>query len=188
MYSPVNTPAATAKNTDTRLADSRWFNALWFQTTWFFAVLGRDAMLPATLSLIALHLVLARNTTRELLQLSSLAAIGISVDAILHGVGIYQFAGNVLVPLWLCGLWLAFATTLSRSLAFLGQRPWLAALAGAVALPLNYWAGQRLGAVEFGYALPVTLVVISLTWGIMLPVLYRLTALIATATRREGRQ
>ena len=118
--------------------------------------------------------------------MSSVAAIGIGADAMLHITGVYQFAGNALVPLWLCGLWLAFATTLTRSLAFLGKRPWLAAVAGAVALPLNYWAGQRLGAVTFGYSLPVTLVVISLTWGILLPALYRLSALIDTATQREG--
>jgi len=186
MYSSANTSTAPAKHIAPSLADTRWFNALWFQSTWFFAVLGREAFLPAILLMIALHLFLVRNTSRELLLLSSVAAIGIGADAILHVVGIYQFAGTALVPLWLCGLWLAFATTLTRSLAFLGQRPWLAALAGAVALPLNYWAGQRLGAVSFGYSLPVTLAVIAVTWGVLLPVMYRLSALIDTATRQEG--
>lgn len=186
MYSSANTSTATATQSAPTLADTRWFNALWFQTTWFFVVLGREAFLPATLLMIALHLFLVRNTRRELLLMSSVAAIGIGADAILHITGVYQFAGNALVPLWLCGLWLAFATTLTRSLAFLGQRPWLAALAGAVALPLNYWAGQRLGAVTFGYSLPVTLVIVALTWGILLPALYRLSAVIDTAMRREG--
>ena len=186
MYSTANTSTAPATHIAPTLADTRWFNALWFQTVWFFAVLGREAFLPATLLMIALHLYLVSNKSRELLQLSSVAAIGIGADAMLHITGVYQFAGNALVPLWLCGLWLAFATTMTRSLAFLGQRPWLAAVAGAVALPLNYWAGQRLGAVTFGYPLPVTLVAVALTWGILLPVMYRLSATIDAATQQEG--
>lgn len=36
--------------------------------------------------------------------------------------------------LWFQGLWCAFPTTLWRSLAFVGRRPWIAALAGALAM------------------------------------------------------
>ncbi len=171
------TPGATARS----LAATKWFNALWFQTTWFCAVLGRDELLPLTGAMLLLHLALVRDTTRELLQLTTLAAVGIGVDACLSLAGVFRFDGGVLVPLWLCALWLAFATTTGRSLSFLGRRPLLAALAGAVAIPLNYWAGQRLGAVEFGYPVPATLAIMSLVWAVALPLLYRLTALIATA-------
>lgn len=160
------------------LAEVHWFNALWFQTTWFCAVLGRHELLPVIAALLGLHLVLVRDTGRELLKLSALAAVGISVDAGLSATGVYQFQGGALVPLWLCGLWLAFATTTTRSLSFLASRPRLTALAGAVVLPLNYWAGQRLGAVEFGYSLPITLAAMSATWLVMLPVIYRLSRLL----------
>lgn len=86
---------------------------------------------------------------------------------------------------WCNAIWQAFATTLGRSLSFLGRRPALAVLAGTVAIPLNYWAGQRLGAVEFGYPVPVTLAIMSLVWAVMLPVMFRLTALIGSASGSE---
>ncbi len=175
-------PAPTQSQSITEKA---WFNAVWFQSTWFCAVLGRESLLPLTAAMLVLHLALVRNTTRELLQLTTLAAIGIGVDACLSLAGVFRFPGGVLVPLWLCGLWLAFATTPGRSLSFLGRRPMLAMLAGAVAIPLNYWAGQRLGAVEFGYPVPVTLAIMSLVWAVMLPVLYRLTTLIGSANDSE---
>ena len=165
------------------IADAPWFNALWFQTTWFCAVLGRDALLRLTAALILLHLALARDLKRELLQLSAVALVGITVDACLSAGGFYLFEDGVLVPLWLCCLWLAFATTLRRSLAFFGPRPVLTALAGAVVLPFNYLVGGRMGAVEFGYALPLTFIVVGLAWALLLPVLYRIAALVHTPER-----
>lgn len=175
------TRIAAATDNARRMAGSVWFNAIWFQTTWFCAVLGRDQLLPVTIAMLALHLYLVRDTYRELLQLSTIASIGIAVDAAISAAGLFQFPGGVLVPLWLCCLWLAFATTLSRSLAWLGHRPLLVMLAGAIVLPLNYWAGQRLGAVSFGQPLPLVLATIGLAWAVVLPVLYRLSKLIETA-------
>jgi hypothetical protein len=99
---------------------------------------------------------------------------GIAADALLSAAGVFQFPGGVLVPLWLCCLWLAFAAALRRSLGWLGVRPWLAAVAGAIAFPLNYWVGQRAGAVEFGYSLPATLALLAVTWAILLPLMYRI--------------
>ena len=159
-----------------RIADAPWFNALWFQATWFCAVLGREALLPLTAGLILLHLALSRDLKSELLQLSAVALVGVTVDACLSAGGFYVFEDGVLVPLWLCCLWLAFATTLRRSLAFFGPRPVLTALAGAVVLPFNYLVGARLGAVEFGHALPLTFIVVGMVWAVLLPVLYRITA------------
>jgi len=181
VNTPGDAPLAGDARGDYGFTRSLWFNALWFQSIWFCTVLGRDSLLPLTLSLLALHLLLARDTYRELLQLTSVAFVGIAVDAGLSAGGVFLFQDGVPVPLWLCCLWLAFATTLPRSLAWLGRRPMLTALAGAIVLPLNYWAGQRLGAVQFGYSLPVTLVTMGLIWAVALPALYRLTALLASA-------
>jgi hypothetical protein len=170
-----------ARNRANNLVDTTWFNALWFQSIWFCAVLGQEQLVLVTAALLLLHLALVRDTSRELLQLSALALLGISVDAWLSLTGVFQFPNGVLVPLWLCGLWIAFAAVTGRSLAFLGRRPALASLAGAVAFPLNYWAGARLGAVEFGYPLATTLALMSLVWAIMLPLMFRVTTVMASA-------
>lgn len=163
------------------ISEAYWFNALWFQSIWFCAVLGREELVPVIATLLIVHLALVRDFSRELLQLSTVAFLGIGVDACFSLTGLYQFSSGALVPLWLCGLWLAFAAVIGRSLAFLGNRPALTSLAGAVAFPLNYWAGARLGAVDFGYPLVISLAVISLVWAIILPLMFRLTSLIARA-------
>jgi hypothetical protein len=134
--------------------------------------------------LLAVHVWLARDSRGELRQLVLVGGVGVAADAILSATGVYDFPGGVLVPLWLCCLWLAFAAVLGRSLAWLATRPWLALLAGAVVFPLNYWAGQRLGAVEFGLSLPVTLVVMAAVWALLLPQMFRLTARLAAGRER----
>ena len=171
----VNAITATGSAVTTSLAEKLWFNAIWFQGLWFCTVFGRDSLLPLALLMLVLHVWLARGDWRgELRQLCLVGGLGIAADALLSAVGVFQFSGGVLVPLWLCCLWLAFAATLRRSLGWLGARPRLASVAGAIAFPLNYWVGQRAGAVEFGYSLPATLALLAITWAILLPLMYRL--------------
>lgn len=158
----------------TPLAERAWFNALWFQVTWFCMVLGQAHLLPVGLALLLLHFVLVRTPMLELRQLALLGGLGAAVDASLSAFGLYQFAGDVLLPAWLVVLWLAFATTPRRSLTFLDRHTALPVLAGAIVMPLNYWAGQRLGAVEFPFPLATTLLVIGGVWAVLLPLLFRL--------------
>ena len=170
----------------TRLSERVWFNAVWFQTTWFCLVLGRETLLPLSGALLLLHLVLVRDAWTELLRLSSIAAIGVSADALLSYSGIFHFQGDVLVPLWLICLWFVFATTLTRSLAWLGRHLALTAVVGAIALPLNYWAGMRLGAVEFPQSLTLTLATMSVLWMVTLPLMYRVCAVLVRAEQGES--
>jgi hypothetical protein len=86
---------------------------------------------------------------------------------------------------WFNALWFTFATTLTRSLAWLGRRPIVTALVGAVALPLNYWAGQRLGAVAFPQTLALTLATMSVIWLFTPPLMYRASALLGRAEQGE---
>ena len=83
-------------------------------------------------------------------------AIGLVWDSALASLGWIRFTSGTLVegaaPPWILGLWALFATTLNRSLAWLHGRYALAAVLGAIAGPLSYWAGARLGALELGAA------------------------------------
>lgn len=172
--SDSQTYSSTGAAPEKSLVDHPLFNAVWFQVTWFLAVLGREDALHVTVAMLLLHLLLAPSTMRELKQVLALATIGISVDAGFSLLGLFQFAGGALIPAWLVCLWMAFATTLNRSLSFLGRNTLLTILAGAFVIPFNYWVGQKLGAVEFGYPLPLTLVAMSCVWAVTLPFLYRL--------------
>ncbi len=157
-----------------QLTEATWFNAIWFQLTWFAAVLGRETLLPLTAALILLHLALVPDRLRELRQIGLVALVGICIDAALSGLGLFDFAGSAVIPLWLCALWLAFATTLSRCFSFLADRPVLTVLAGALVVPLNYAIGAGLGAVELGYSMTGSFMILSLVWAILLPSLYML--------------
>ena len=168
-----------------RLSDTLWFNALWFQALWFCVVLGRDLLLPLSLLLLVAHVWLAGDRRSEVRQLLLVGGMGIAVDVLLGVAGVYIFAGGVLVPLWLCCLWLGFAAVLGRSLAWLAARPLVCSVAGAIAFPLNYWAGQRLGAVDFAYSLPLILAVLALIWSIVLPAMFWLTARLQAPAARS---
>jgi hypothetical protein len=171
-------PQATATTatlaTPSPLAERWWFNTLWFQLTWLSAVLGRGALLPLTVALLALHLLLVAAPRRELRCLAWVALPGMAVDSALSLAGVFQFEGGALIPLWLCALWLAFATTLRRSLQFLHRSPWLAALIGTL-VPLNYLAGERLGAVTLGYGPWLSLALLVPLWALLLPALCAVT-------------
>jgi hypothetical protein len=75
-------------------------------------------------------------------------------------------------PLWILGLWLAFAATLQCSLAFLQRRRWLAAAFGAIGAPLAYLgAAHGWQAVVFAAPSWPTLLALAGAWALALPVL-----------------
>ncbi|EED35629.1 conserved hypothetical protein [Luminiphilus syltensis NOR5-1B] len=154
------------------LTDRVVFNAVWFQTLWFACVLGRDVWLPLALLLVALHLLLVKSTVRELRRLAPVILIGVTVDTALSVSGVFDFGDGVVLPLWLMLVWFAFATTLSRSLAYLGKHLWLAAVAGAAAVPFNYWVGSQAGAVALPLGTATTLWILVPVWAALLPLLF----------------
>ncbi len=87
--------------------------------------------------------------------------------------GMFVFDGHsgVLCPLWLSAIWAAFATTISLTTKLLADRFWLTALLGAIAGPLAYFAGVRLGAMQFGWSLSLSLATLALVWALLLSLL-----------------
>lgn len=164
-----------------RLAEKTWFNALWFQLVWFLCVIGRDAWLPASLAMLLLHFLLVSSAGRELRNVLPIVALGVVVDSLLSAIGVFDFGGT-LIPLWLCALWIAFATTLNRALGVFARRPWLAALVGGLGVPFNYGIGAKLGAVTLPLDSLATGLILIPIWAILLPGLYRLAAAPTEAT------
>jgi len=167
------------------IVETIWFNALWFQSIWFLAVLGRDTLLLIPLSLLILHFALVRDRQRELERVATVAIIGITIDTLLSASGVFIFPNDSLLPLWHCCLWLALAAALPRSLAFLQRNIVLPIVLGGLVVPLNYWAGARFGAVEFGYPLLTTLPLLALIWALLLPGLLWVSGRV-DASARDG--
>ena len=154
-----------------------------FQLVWFACILGaaqdRPYFGPVAAALYAaLHFALSRERSAEARILVLAALFGAAADSVLVGTGRIRLAGPALpptlVPLWMIALWAGFATLLRSAFARLRGRPALAAILGAVAGPLSYAAGARLGAAEILAPAPASMAAIALEWGVAMPLLVAL--------------
>lgn len=162
-------------------------NVALFQIGWFACVLGAANGLPwagstAALIIAGLHLGFARRARQEAWLLLIAVMLGFAWDSLIAAAGLIAFKGaltQAFAPHWMAALWLVFATTLNVSLRWLRQRPWLAALLGAVGGPLAYHAGAQLGALSFPDP-AAGLAAQAIGWALLMPLLVRL------ATRLDG--
>ena len=122
----------------------------------------------------AWHLTRATQPQRELALLAAAAVLGAIFETLLMQTSWVRFETDVLVagaaPNWMIALWVIFATKLDVSLRWLRRKFWLAAILGAVGGPAAYYAGARLGALEF-LATGAALAAIGIGWAILVPVL-----------------
>lgn len=158
------------------------FNFLAFEAAWFCAVSGGAAGRGWLLSLpvvavVAIHLALNRARLRsELGLILAVTLFGLLLETGFMGAGLIRYAGTaegqMLPPIWIVALWFGFGTLPNASLAWLKGRWGLQALLGAVAGPLTYWAGVKLGAAT----LPGDggLFAIGLAWALALPAIFLL--------------
>ncbi len=160
-------------------------NFILFQIGWFSSVLAGASSdyhwlgVAVVAAIIAVHLVRARRVSDEILLVLATTALGTTWDSMLLNAGLYSFSHGVLVsglvPLWLIAMWALFATTLNVSMAWMKNRYLLAALFGAAGGPLAYYAGHRLGAVEFSDTL-TALLAVGAGWTVIMPLLVLLSA------------
>ncbi len=156
-------------------------NIALFQLGWFACVLGAAHGLPWAGALIAMlivawHVARASTPQRELALVAGAALLGAVFESALVQTDLVRYSAGVLIeggaPYWMIALWALFATTLNVSLRGLRGQPWLAAVLGAVGGPLAYFAGARLGALEFAAA-GAALVAIGAGWAVLTPLLFR---------------
>ena len=108
--------------------------------------------------------------------------LGILVDSLQQGFGLFTFtrdpAWPLWLPLWVFVIWAQFATLFHYALHWLSGRYLLAAIFGLVGGPLAYWAGIRMGAASFGDNPTLTVVTLAIVWALVTPLLCRLSDLI----------
>lgn len=162
-------------------------NVVLFQAGWFACVLGAAYGMPligalAAGVIVAWHLARAVEPKKETVLIALAMIAGALFETLLVQTGWVRFAAGVLVegtpPYWMIALWAVFATTINVSLRSLRPHLWLAALFGAIGGPAAYYAGTRLGAIEF--AAGGALIAIGIGWAILTP------ALFSAARRMDG--
>jgi hypothetical protein len=155
-------------------------NVLLFQIGWFACVLGAASGRPwvgavAAAGIVAWHLARAMHPARELALIAIAIVAGAVFETLLLRSGWVKFETGVLfegtAAYWMVALWAIFATTINVSLRALRSHLGLAALLGAVGGPVAYYAGTKLGAMEFTAA-GLALAAIGLGWVILSPVLF----------------
>ncbi|NQV50794.1 MAG: DUF2878 domain-containing protein [Candidatus Marinimicrobia bacterium] len=164
------------------------FNALGFQSAWWLTVFGIVMGYPLvgplamTLYMIADHFSLTKQKAEMLLILTAMI-LGTVADSIFASTSFLSYAGGYtlapfLAPLWITAMWGGFAATLNHSLGWIKTRPVLGFLLGGVFGPLSYIAGSKFGAIQFNAEMTTTVIVLGIFWGLAVPGLVKLHALI----------
>lgn len=160
-------------------------NALAFQLVWFACVFGAAhghawPGIAAASAHVALTLVCERRVAigagrsfaipRALGAFVLAGVLGSAADTLQRACGFVEYSGSapggVWAPVWIVALWIAFAATLSSSLAWLRGRVWLSLPFAVLGAPLSYLGAERLGAVTIGAPRLAALAGIGVAWGI----------------------
>ena len=158
----------------------RFINFLLYQTGWFFCVLGAAWHFPwfgtsIALSLLLVHFWLATDRATQLKLALVAAGVGLVIDSAQLWAGVFVFPQGVFVPWlpppWMSVLWMQFATTLQYSMRWMSGRYALSACFGLMGAPLAFFAGERLGAIEFLSPRLPHYAILALLWSIAVPAL-----------------
>jgi hypothetical protein len=133
-------------------------NAIGFQLAWFICVQGNDlfAVLVVTALIILYQMMFNTRlkTWKVLIVFVLLGYLGDGVISIIFNLAYSSSLNdgndlNVLAPLWLLSLWLAFATTLNHSMRWLFKTPYLTVFVALFFVPISYFAGITMSGSTF---------------------------------------
>jgi hypothetical protein len=172
-------------------------NYLAFQAGWFACVWGAgQGMVWLGPLFVAIVMavqagMLARMTRREVYFIVIGGTIGLSLDTGMILAGVYDPVRKImpwpLAPVWIIALWVLFTGSFSLSFQWLHGRPLYASLLGAVAAPLSYAAGERMGAASMNPSFLKSYVAFGIVWGVTVPALFAMSsALVRTSSETRG--
>lgn len=154
-------------------------NIILFQSVWFATVIGasRGVAWPgavALLTFLTAHYFLSRTARVDYVLSLLLVGIGIVIESLLSGGGVISYDVTGLSPAWILLLWCNLGLILNNSIAWLANRPLLAALMGAVGGAGSYLGGVELGAAELHLSTATAVPILAITWGVLTPLLFSL--------------
>ncbi len=152
------------------------YNALSFNVIWLTSVFYGNALIFVSIFLLLVHFLLVDNLQYEFRTVGVIATCGIAVDSLLTLFGVYSFDVSQVsflgLPLWLIVLWLGFSVTINHSFSFVSKSLLFQLIMGFILLPLNYFYGYKLNAVNFNYSVIHTLSILAIVWGVSVPLLF----------------
>ena len=161
---------------------AKFWNFVLFQIGWFACIIGaanQQVFWPVvgTLLHIAIHIYYSPRPILEFKLILKAAVFGMAVDTLVANLGFLSFEdawpSAYLSPVWMWTLWALVASTINGSLSWLRDRPVLGAVLGAIAGPLSYEAGIRMGAGSWGaHGQLGGLILLGIVWGAAIPIFF----------------
>jgi hypothetical protein len=154
-------------------------NFIIFQVGWFACVYGGANQLPwlGTIFVavaLLLHLKMVEQPAQEIRLIATALTIGLGLELFLINAAIVVYPSGILItgipPHWILALWVLFAMTLNMSLGWLKNHLYISAILGAVAGPLSYLAGFKLGGVTFPNT-TLAMIILGCNWALITPCL-----------------
>jgi len=154
-------------------------NLVVFQAAWFAAVLGAAHHIPlwgtvCVLAAITWHLGVSARPAQEAMLIGLACAIGFIVESAIAMQGKVSYPSGQpvawLAPYWMVALWGELAMALNVTMRWMKRRLWLAAVLGAIAGPMAFASGAKLGGAQIIDTTPA-LVMLACAWAVSMPLL-----------------
>jgi hypothetical protein len=157
-----------------------------FQAVWLVCAIGAASGsgvpgIAAALMFAAAMIAWSPQPVRDALVVAISGIAGFLIESAMVSAGLIRFSApwpiETMVPAWMVALWIAFGASVPSFADRLGaHRLKIAATLGAVAGPLAYLAGARLGALQLVGSVTLSLLVISAIWAAVMAGLVALHA------------
>ena len=150
-----------------------------FQAAWFAGVLGAAHGMPllgtlVVAAVIAWHVSVSARPVMEAKLVVAALAIGAVFETFCVQLGQVTFTSGqlepYLAPYWMVAMWGLLAIALNVTMRWMKRRWLLAAVLGAIAGPMSYAAGVRLGAANFIHA-TAALTTLAVAWALLMPLM-----------------
>ncbi len=124
----------------------------------------------AATALLTTHLVFRDSLKADCTIGAITAALGFGLDTLWIHLGVLDFNGVAIAPLWIVVLWGALGLSMNHSMSLFISRPLSGAFLAGVCAPLSYLSGAALG----GVIVPVSamLGLVSVAWFALFYILF----------------
>lgn len=141
----------------------------WFQLCWFAAVLGTYQWQWVTLFLtLATLLYCLKTDASSLKSIGVVVTIGLVLDTLNQQLSVFVFP-TLWLPVWLLCLWVLFSWYAYQLKSILYRFPkTYVSIVGGFGGTASYFAGYKLQAVEFGFSVGTTLMILFVEWCAMM--------------------
>jgi hypothetical protein len=135
---------------------------------WFLAVIGQEhTQYLLTIAIVATYVWSIKNNQINGLWLLGFIVLGLGVDTVNLLLGLFEFNSGWL-PSWLVLLWCIFVWYAYQMRSVLMRFPFLLVCSvGAIGAAASYFAGLKLGAVQWPIHTGLTFAVVTFEWGVL---------------------